>query len=242
MKTLSFFLGFLAMVVSSSAADTVVLLHGLGRTSWSMSRLATALKADGYRVVNLTYPSRSLPLESLARDWLPSQLQSHGLATAAPDSRVHFVTHSMGGILVRLWLRERGAPAHLGRVVMLAPPNAGSELTDRLTAFPPFRWFTDVNGLRLGTRPDDLPRALGPWPTSPLPARGELGVIAGDRSLNPLFSAWIPGPDDGKVSVASTYLAGMSGHKVLPFSHTWLGWRAETARQICSFLRDGRFI
>ncbi|MCX6953219.1 MAG: alpha/beta fold hydrolase [Verrucomicrobia bacterium] len=249
MKLLRLLLGSLLMVATASAADTVVLLHGLGRTGWSMSRLASVLERDGYRVVNLTYPSRSLPLESLARDWLPQQLRAHGLTPDGPDSstpsapRVHFVTHSMGGIVVRLWLRDCGAPANLGRVVMLAPPNSGSELTDRLNAFPPFRWFTGVNGRRLGTRPADLPRSLGPWPASASAsaATGQLGIIAGDRSLNPLFSSWLPGPSDGKVTVASTRLAGMTDHTVLPFSHTWLGWHAETARQIRAFLRDARF-
>lgn len=241
MKRLRFLLGLLAMVATASAANTVVLLHGLGRTGWSMSRLASALEREGYRVVNLTYPSRSLPLEALARDWLPAQLRAHSLAPGPTAARVHFVTHSMGGIVVRLWLRDCGAPSNLGRVVMLAPPNAGSELTDRLNAFPPFRWFTGVNGRRLGTRPDDLPRTLGPWPASASPATGQLGIIAGDRSLNPLFSSWLPGPDDGKVTVASTRLAGLTDHVVLHFSHTWLGWHAETARQIHSFLRDGRF-
>ncbi len=250
--------------LAAQTADTVILLHGLGRTSWSMSHLASALTRDGYHVVNLTYPSRTVPLETLARDWLPQQLRSLDLAavaahpitpsassdssTAAP--RVHFVTHSMGGILVRLWLRDCGAPANLGHVVMLAPPNAGSELTDRLNAFPPFHWFTGANGRRLGTAVTDLPRALGPWPatssshatSAPNPASAPaLGIIAADRSLNPFFSALLPGPDDGKVTVASTRLAGMADHLVLPYSHTWLAWHAETARQIRAFLVAGHF-
>lgn len=230
----------LGMVAPASAADTdtVVLLHGLGRTRWSMSPLATALARDGYHVVNLTYPSRTVPLETLARDWLPAQLRAH----AADASRVHFVTHSMGGILVRLWLRECGTPANLGRVVMLAPPNAGSELTDRLNAFPPFRWFTGENGRRLGTAATALPATLGPWSVPSSATFGELGVIAADRSLNPLLSALLPGPDDGKVTVARTHLTGETDHIVLPFTHTWLAWRTATARQITAFLSTGRFL
>lgn len=232
----------MATTAPAAPADTVVLLHGLGRTRWSMSHLATTLERDGYRVINLTYPSRTVPLETLARDWLPAQLRAHGLDPAtAPAPRLHFVTHSMGGILVRLWLRDCPPPANLGRVVMLAPPNAGSELTDRLNAFPPFRWFTGENGRRLGTATTDLPHTLGPWPHASAPSSGQLGVIAANRSLNPLFSAFLPGPDDGKVTVARTRLAGMADHLVLPFTHTWLAWRAETARQIRTFLHDGRF-
>lgn len=142
----------------------------------------------------------------------------------------------MGGTIVRLWLRDRRAPASLGRVVMLAPPNAGSEIPDRLNAFPPFRWFTGVNGPRLGTARDALPRALGPWPVA-----AELGIVAGNRSLNPLFSRWLPGPDDGKVTVRATHLAGQSDHVVLPYSHPWLAWRRPTASRVIAFLRTGSF-
>ncbi len=220
---------------SSPAAETVVLLHGLGRGFRSMSYLESRLERAGYHVVNVAYPSRTMPIETIAADWLPAMLRESGAATA---TRVHFVTHSMGGIVLRQWLASAPAErANLGRVVMLAPPNAGSEVTERLAAFPPFRWFTGVNGRRLGPRATDLPRSLGPWPAGAPP----LGIIAGDRSLNPLFSAWLPGPDDGKVSVASTRLAGMTEAIVLHHSHTWLMWRADTASEVIHFLRDGHF-
>jgi len=223
----------MAAAASAETRETVVLLHGLGRSPWSMARLASVLERDGYRVVNLAYPSRTVPLETLAADWLPARLHETGADTAP---RLHFVTHSLGGILVRQWLHDGSAPSNLGRVVMLAPPNHGSEVTDYLRTFPPYRWVTGVNGGRVGTRAEDLPKALGPWR-----AAAPLGIIAGDRSLNPLFSAWLPGPDDGKVTVASTRLAGMSDSIVLHHSHTWLAWRADTAAQVRNFLRDGRF-
>jgi triacylglycerol lipase len=257
MKLLAALLCCLAMVAPVTAADTphdtVVLLHGLGRTNWSMSFLASTLTRDGYRVINLTYPSRTVTLETLAHEWLPAQLRLHGLATFAsasgpsatapdrPTPRIHFVTHSMGGILVRLWLRDCGTPADLGRVVMLAPPNAGSELTDRFNAFPPFRWLTGTNGRRLGTAATDLPQTLGPWPVTRASNSASLGIIAGNRSLNPLFSALLPGPDDGKVTVARTHLDGMADRLVLPYSHTWLAWHTTTARSVHAFLRDGYF-
>ncbi len=223
--------------VAAAAAvenEDVVLLHGLGRTRWSMHGIARALARDGYRVTNLSYPSRSVPLESLADTWLPAQLAAHGIAGS---TRVHFVTHSMGGLIVRRWLATSAAGTRVGRVVMLAPPNAGSEVSERLRSFPPFRWFTGVNGARLGTARTDLPCQLGPWPAT----TADLGVIAGNRSLNPLFSSWLPGEDDGKVSVASTHLAGERDHRVVPYSHTWLGARTETLRHIRTFLAHGHF-
>ena len=219
---------------AAEPGDLVVLLHGLGLRGWAMSRIAGALRREGYRVVNLTYASRRVPLEELGGTWLPEQLRTHGADEAR---RVHFVTHSMGGIVVRVWLDRRPAPANLGRVVMLAPPNAGSAVVDRLQAFPPFHWIMTVNGARLGTGPESVPRSLGPWPE----AAGELGIIAGDRTLNPLFHAWLDGPNDGKVSVASARLGGARDFIVLHHSHTWLQWRRDTVRQVAVFLRTGRF-
>lgn len=232
MKLFGLLLGYCGMSLAATAApdrETVVLLHGLGRTHLSMLRLADALKREGYAVVNLSYPSRTQSLETLATQWLPAQLP--------PATRVHFVTHSMGGIVLRLWLRECGAPANLGRVVMLAPPNAGSEIADRLAGFPPFRWATGRNGVRLGTAAEALPRALGPWPAE----AGELGIIAGARSPNPLLGALLPQPNDGKVSVAATHLEGERDHVALPVSHPWLGWNRAAIAQARTFLREGRF-
>lgn len=198
-----------------------------------MFRLARVLGAGGRRVINLSYPSRSEPLEQLGAVWLPARLRAHGIGPAA---RFDCVTHSMGGIVLRLGLRAHPA-VRTGRVVMIAPPNAGSEVADRLRGFAPFRWFTGVNGVRLGTGADSLPRSLGPWPAD----AGDLGIIAGNRSLNPLFSAWIGAPNDDKVSVASTRLAGSRDFIVLRRSHTWLQWSAETVAQTHAFLRTGHF-
>lgn len=220
----------------AAPADTVVLLHGLGRGPASMARLARALRRDGYRVLNLGYPSRTLPIERLASEWLPAQLAAHDI-TPADTPRLHLVTHSMGGIVVRAWVAGGHAPANLGRVVMFAPPHQGSALVDRIGDWWLFRVATGVNGRRLGTRgPEAYPTTLGPW-RSP----AQLGIIAGDRTLNPLFSAWIPGPDDGKVSIAATRLEGMTAHRVVPVSHTWLQTRREPIAQVRSFLATGYF-
>jgi hypothetical protein len=235
------FLAFIFALMPASAfaeKETVVLLHGIGVNGWTMARLGSALARDGYRVVNLSYPSRTVPLETLAGDWLPAQLAAHHTA-AAP--RLHFVTHSMGGILVRTWLAEQrragtSFPANLGRVVMLAPPNAGSEAADRLGRSRIFRAVLGPNLARLGTAPDHLPKSLGPWP-----AATELGIITGNRSVNPLASVWVPKPNDGPVSVAATHLAGERAHRVLPVSHTGILFRAATARATSTFLRTGRF-
>lgn len=209
--------------------ETVILLHGLGRTRWSFWRLEQALRRDGYQVVSVTYPSRQQPVEELARDWLAPLVAAQARAT-----RLHFVTHSMGGILLRCHLRDHAIP-NLGRVVMLAPPNSGSELADWLKPTWLYRTVNGPAGQQLGT--NGLPRALGPWPAG----AGELGIIAGDVSLNPLFSAHLPGPNDGKVTVASARLEGMRDFLTVPYSHTWLAWRPPVIDQVRAFLRHGHF-
>lgn len=219
--------------------DTVVLIHGLGLGAWAMGPLAKALAADGHRVVNLDYDSRRVPLETLAAEWLPAQLAAHhvDLSANAPQ-RFHVVTHSLGGLILRGWLATRDAPPpSLHRVVMLVPPNHGTRLVDHIGGWPLFRWTMGVNGPRLGTRPHDYPASLpSTWPAGP-----ELGIIAGNRPANPLLAWLTGGPGDGKVTVASTRLDGMTAHRVLPESHTWIQYRRPAITEVASFLRTGQF-
>lgn len=210
--------------------DYVVLLHGLGRTALSMSRMKSSLRAYGYRVINVTYPSSRFPVKYLSAVWLDQLLRNR---IVDPDARIHFVTHSLGGIVLRQYLSNHSIQ-NLGRVVMLAPPNHGSQIIDHLKASPITRHLLGPNRLELGTSKNDVPQKLGP-------ADFECGVIAGDRSLNPFLSAMLTGPNDGKVTVQSAHLEGMQDFLILHSSHTWLMWRKRTIRQTLQFLRSGHF-
>lgn len=213
----------------AAAAECVVTLHGLGRTRWSMALLADRLADAGYAVQNLGYASRSAPVEALAA------VVDEGLEACRRDGHrpVHFVAHSLGGLLVRQRFSGR-VPADVGRLVMLAPPNHGSEVVDRARGTAWFRLFTGHAGQVLGTDPSALPARLPP------PAF-DVGVIAGDASAIPFFRDWLPGPDDGIVSVASTRLEGMRDFLVLPHGHTFIMNSRDVARQVLAFLRRGRF-
>ena len=225
----------LALAVLDCAAAgprTVVLLHGLNRTSGSMQALSDALAGEGRRVVNLDYPSGRYPVAELAE-------RVHArvavcCARAAARGGIDFVTHSLGGIVVRA-LRARHPELAIRRVVMLAPPNSGSEIADVLRDAPLYRLVTGPAGQELGTGADSVPNTLGA-------VDFELGVIAGRCSLNPLYSWLIPGDDDGTVAVARTRVAGMRDFVVIDASHTFVMFREEAIRQALAFLRDGRFL
>jgi triacylglycerol lipase len=208
----------------------VILLHGLVRTDRSMEPIAAALEGAGYQVRNVAYDSRAGTVEEMAQRVLADALGAPGIADA---TRVHFVTHSLGGILVRAYL-ARNAIERLGRVVMLGPPNRGSELVDRLGSLALFGWINGPAGRQLGTGPESVPLQLGP-------VRFDLGVIAGDRTINGINSLLIPGPDDGKVSVERTRVDGMADHIVIHATHPYLMRNRVAIEQTLEFLRTGRF-
>lgn len=216
--------------LGAMAGECVILLHGLARSAASMAEMQTKLEAGGYTVVNLDYPSRAHRIEPLAELALPASLEACEAKAARP---VNIVTHSLGGILVRQYFQHRPHP-DLKRVVMLAPPNQGSEVVDNLRELSAFEWINGPAGMQLGTGPTDLPRRLAP-------VDFELGVIAGTQSVNLLLSTLLPDPNDGKVSVASARVEGMCAFVAMPTTHPFIMTNDRVIEQVIAFLSQGMF-
>lgn len=210
--------------------DGIVLLHGIARRSSSLATLENALQAEGYRTLNIDYPARSHSIE----DIVAFMREPVAGFSAELDGRLHFVTHSMGGLVARAYI-NRHRPERLGHVVMLAPPNEGSEIADALGNNLLFRAFFGPAGSELGTaRPDALCEILGEvdYP---------LGVVAGDRSFYPIGSLMLPGANDGRVSVERTKVAGMADHITIHSTHPLIMRNREAIAQVSHFLKHGRF-
>jgi triacylglycerol lipase len=215
----------------ASGGPTVVLLHGLARSASSMHDMALALEGAGYRVCNVDYPSREHSIAELS-----SQFVAPSIARCAPNAAepVNFVTHSLGGIIVRE-LAKAGSVQTFGRVVMLGPPNHGSEVVDTIGDWRIFGAINGPAGGELGTSEDSVPQQLGP-------ATFEVGIVAGNRSINWINSlAMIPGADDGKVSIESSKLEGMQDFVIVRTSHPFLMKDPDVIEQTLRFLTSGCF-
>lgn len=212
-----------------ASEDCVVLIHGLARTSGAMKPLVEPLEAAGHKVVNVDYPSRKKTVEELA----PLAVKELGVDQCEGARQVHFVTHSLGGILVRYYL-EHNSIENLGKVVMIAPPNQGSEVVDNLKDVPGYLIFNGPAGMQLGTDENSIPSQLGP-------VEFTLGVIAGTDTINPILSQYLPNPDDGKVSVESTKVEGMNDFIVFSHTHTFIMRSEQVIQQVIYFIESGEF-
>ena len=216
---------------SAQSPEGVVFLHGISRSFRSLIPMQKAVDAAGFATRNIGYPSRHKALSALADDIHPAIAPF----AEANEGCTHFVCHSMGGLLARVYL-ARHRPARLGRVVMLGTPNGGSEIADVMKNWLPYRLYFGPAGQQLVTARDATTEALLPAVDYPV------GIIAGDHSLDPITSRFmLPGADDGRVTVARTRLDGMADHVVIPASHAFMIKNKEAIAQTVAFLKDGRF-
>jgi pimeloyl-ACP methyl ester carboxylesterase len=215
-------------VIQSKKGDYVVILHGIFRSSHHMRKLAAYLEKEGYDVINLDYPSTKYTLEELTHS-IQKQIASH----ITEDKTVHFVGYSMGGLLLRAILNEY-RPAHMGRVVQLAPPNKGSEYANFLAGNWLYQKAYGPAGQQLITDQKLIMPLFGK-------INYQLGVIAGSASLDPLSFFLIKGPNDGKVSILNTKVEGMSDHIVVKATHTFFPYNKQVKIQTAYFLKYGTF-
>ncbi len=209
--------------------ETIILLHGLARTKNSMKVIEKTFIKEGFFVINADYPSTQNTIEDLAENTLPNLLQQ-----CPENSNIHFVTHSMGGIIIRYYLKHFPVE-RLGKVVMLGPPNQGSEVVDKLKNIPGFYFLNGDAGLQLGTGQMSVPVSLGK-------VDFDLGVIAGSRSINLFLSTLISGKDDGKVSVENTKVEGMKDHITLPVTHPFMMTNKKVIQQTIHYIKHGCFL
>ncbi|MCU7806302.1 MAG: hypothetical protein KZQ73_00290 [Candidatus Thiodiazotropha sp. (ex Semelilucina semeliformis)] len=217
-------------VVQASQSECAILLHGMGRTSLSMGLIEDALEDQGYQVWNESYPSLTKSVDELTVPTIESGL------TYCKDNnakKIHFVTHSLGGIIVRLYLQDHQIP-NLGRIVMLAPPNKGSEIADEMKDGFFYQTIMGPAGQVLGTDDNSLPNSLNP-------ISGEIGIIAGEKEGSSWFLPEIPGEDDGKVAVERTKLTEMKDFLLVKSGHTFIMRDDEVICQIIFFLQNGKF-
>ncbi len=216
--------------VAGEETECVILLHGLAKTENSMLKLELYLMNHGFHVVNTGYPSRKKNIQTLSEETISGAIIECADMKA---NKVHFVTHSMGGILVRYYL-EANKINDLGRVVMLSPPNQGSEAVDKLKDLSLFKWISGPAGRQLGTEKECLPNKIGP-------PDYEVGIITGDKTINPILSLLIPGEDDGKVSVERAKLIGMKDFLVVHKAHPFIMKDKDIMSQIVYFIENGVF-
>ena len=210
--------------------ECVILLHGLGRTEQSMAKIKTRLDKEGYQTVNYGYPSTEQNIQELADTHVSEAVNS--CKKQSPDT-IHFVTHSLGGILVRQYLQNHSL-SNCGRVVMLSPPNKGSEIAEKLRDTFLYKFITGPAGQQLGTSENSVPNTLSPMDV-------EVGIITGNRSFDPWFSFMIEGDDDGKVSVEHARLEEMNDFLVVESAHAFIMRNPEVIDQIVFYLMNGKF-
>ncbi|MBT3754738.1 MAG: hypothetical protein HOG24_00510 [Candidatus Cloacimonetes bacterium] len=220
---------FIVNLQAKQINESVILLHGLGDVKLSMLKLEIALKEEGYTTKNIGYSSNGETIESLAEKELSEIVERY---KKIGFDKIHFVTHSMGGLIVRCYLQDHELPEG-SRIVMLSPPNKGSEVADHFKESKLYNLIVGDVGQELATDSNILSELKQIIP--------EIGIIAGDKSTNSYFSKIIPGEDDGRVAVDNTKLIEMKDFMIVHSTHLTIKYNDEVIRQTVFFLQNGKF-
>ena len=208
--------------MSSTQRPVVILVHGLWFGAWSLGLLARRLRRAGFATRRFRYRTTRATLADHAR-------ALRRFSAAAGEPPVHYVAHSLGG-LVTLQLLAAGDAPPAGQVVLLGSPLAGSEVARKTARIP-------GGGHLLGAAQASL--ATG---RSRIAAGLRVGMIAGSRSFG---LGWLVGgaggPGDGTVAIAETRVEGLSEHLVLPVTHTGMLVSRQVAERAIRFLQTGSF-
>ncbi len=208
-----------------------VLIHGLFPSALFMKKISETLEKRGYYLVNVTYPTRQYSIDIIVEQYIKRSISE---CCVSKKRKINFVTHSLGGILLRKYLITNTIP-NLGRVVMFAPPNHGSKMSDFFKNNLLYKWFFGPAGQQLGTSKNSYVNLL------PNKVNFDLGVIAGSKSYNPISYFIMDQKNDGAVSVNSTKIIGMKDHITIPTCHTCLLYDKEAIKQMLFFLDNGYF-
>lgn len=215
---------------ANEKTEIVILLHGLARSDASFKKMEKNLQNEGYKTCNISYPSTRHPVEKLVSNFVLPDIKK---CLKGKYKEVNFVTHSMGGIVVR-YLATQKIPFKINKVVMLSPPNKGSEVVDTLGDLWLFRVINGPAGLQLSTNNESLPNRLGT-------PEFDFGIITGNKSINLILSSMIEGIDDGKVSIESAKLEGMKDFLVIEATHPFIMKNNEAIEQTKYFLKNKKF-
>ncbi|ARU56935.1 lipase [Oleiphilus messinensis] len=210
-------------------SECVVLVHGLWRSGAAMQPIAEVLNQSGYNVVVIDYPSTRLAIPSLARTYIHEGVQE--CADSHP-TKIHLVSHSMGAILIRQYLQDHMLPSG-SKVVMLSPPNQGSELSERFAG----RWWFDgvVGPAASSLTQHGIISRLAPL-TVPV------GIIAAKRNWSLWPDALLPEPNDGTVSLSSMALPEMNDWIEIESGHAMMRFNSAVQAQILHFLQHSHFL
>jgi esterase/lipase len=210
--------------------ECIILMHGLARTSRSMKKASSILSSYGYAIININYPSRKKAINRLVTEHIQPVINA---CESKNYNRIHFLTHSLGGILLRFYLSSHSIH-NLGKTVMLSPPNQGSEIVDKLGHLALYSLLNGPAGNEIGTDSHSIPSQLES-------INFDAGIISGYKSINPLLSLLIPGANDGKVSIERAKINGMKDFLAVPYTHTFIMQRTNAIHQALFFIQNGCF-